>query len=99
VRLRIRSDAALDIEEAHQWYEKKRRGLGADFLVCVEAALERIRRSPEAYPRVYLELRRAVVRRFPYGMFYLIEADEIVVVGVFHVRRDPMNWRLRYSSG
>jgi hypothetical protein len=91
VRLRIRPDAAFDIEEAHQWYEKKRRGLGADFLVCVEATLERIRRSPESYPRVHLDLRRAVVRRFPYGVFYVIEVDEIVVVGLFHVRRNPTN--------
>jgi len=91
----IRPEAEADLQEACRWYERQREGLGADLLLCFEEALERIRRNPEIYPIVHKQLRRGFIRRFPYGIFYLIEDAAIVVVGVFHGRRDPRRWESR----
>ena len=94
-RIIIRPEADADIEEAYRWYEKQRDGLGADFLLCVEDGLARIQRDPEMYPVVHKNVHRTLIRRFPYGIFYLIENNVIVVLSVFHGRRDPKRWRSR----
>ena len=73
------------------WYERQREGLGADFLLCVEETLQKVRRNPEVYPRVRSSARRASIRRFPYGLFYVVE-EEVVVIGVFHAHRNPRCW-------
>lgn len=94
-RFLIRPEAEADLAEAKRWYEQRREGLGADFLLCVEEALQRMGRHPELYPVVYKDVRRAVIRRFPYGIFYRLMGEEIVVIGVLHGRRDPSRWQSR----
>jgi plasmid stabilization system protein ParE len=89
---RIRPEAAADLNEAYSWYERQREGLGADFLLCVEETLQKVRRNPEVYPRVRNSARRASIRRFPYGLFYVVEEEVVVVIGVFHAHRDPRCW-------
>ncbi len=93
--LAVRSEAATDIEEAYIWYERRRRGLGADFLLCLEEVFGRLLRDPGLYPVVYRDVRRALVRRFPYGVFYLVEESRVVVLAVFHSSRDPKEWQSR----
>jgi len=61
----------------------------------IDDALLRIVANPDLYPIVYLTLRRTVVRRFPFAIFYEVVADEIQVVAVFHSRRDPESWKSR----
>jgi plasmid stabilization system protein ParE len=94
-RFLIRPEAEADLAEAKRWYERQREGLGADFLLCVEEALEKTRRHPELYPVVYQDIRRAVLRRFPYAIFYRLVGQQIVVIGVLHGRRDPSEWQSR----
>ena len=91
----IRPDAERDLAEAYGWYEARVPGLGSDFLMSIDAALSSIQRTPEMYPIVYKNVRRALVRRFPYGIFYLVEEDRIVVLGILHARRDPKTWQDR----
>ncbi len=62
---------------------------------CIDDALSRIARSPFLFPTVYRELRRVVVRRFPFAIFYELTSDEIQVIAVFHSRRDPEMWKTR----
>jgi plasmid stabilization system protein ParE len=69
--------------------------LGADFLLCVEEIFERIRREPEMYPPVHNQVRRALIRRFPYGVFYFTEEQNIIVVAVVHAHRAPHQWMSR----
>lgn len=61
----ITHEAEDDLREAKAWYESRRTGLGDEFLLCVEEALERIRRIPESAGLVVQNVRRAAVRRFP----------------------------------
>lgn len=91
-RILFRLEAELDVEDAYRWYEARHQGLGADFLRSVEEILDRVARYPEMYPTVHMEVRRALIRRFPYGVFYVVEEEAIVVQSVFHSRRDPKQW-------
>ncbi len=91
----VRPEAEADLEEAQAWYDRQRVGLGTDFLLCVEETLDRIVRNPEMYAVLHRDIRRAFVRRFPYGVFYRIVDDQLIVVGVFHGRRNPRAWKYR----
>jgi len=94
-RIVIRPEAEGDLEEAYRWYEEQVPGLGSDFLLCFEEGLAKIERLPQGYPAVRKDIRRLLIRRFPYGIFYLLVEDSIIVLGVFHARRDPKQWATR----
>jgi plasmid stabilization system protein ParE len=81
--------------EAYRWYEEQRTGLGADFVSCVEEGLAKIRTAPEAYPIVHKKVRRLLIKRFPYGVFYVVEQTRLIVLAVLHERRDPEVWKSR----
>ncbi len=87
--------AESDLMEAVLWYEDHRPGLGDEFLASVEDAFDRIARNPLAYTEVDPGLRRALVKRFPFGAFYVAASSPIVVIAVFHCFRDPDEWRSR----
>lgn len=88
-------DAVEDINDAYNWYEERRKGLGAKFLQAVEACISSIVNNTKAYPIVYKNLRRALLRKFPYSIFYIIEKETIVVFACFHFSRHPKHWRDR----
>lgn len=89
------AEARAEALEAYRWYEEQRPGLGAIFRSALNDAIKRIRSTPLAYPPQYRELRRVLVERFPYAVFYRIMPDVIVVVGVIHGRRHPREWKRR----
>ena len=93
--IRFSSDADAELAEARQWYAHQREDLDLEFMDSVEEALTRIVRNPHLYPIVYRTLRRAVVRRFPFAVFFDVSEDEIQVIAVFHSRRDPEAWQSR----
>ena len=66
----IRPAAAADIEDAFVWYEQKRRGLGLEFLKIVDEAVNAIQRAPQLHAVIHRNTRRALLRRFPYGIYY-----------------------------
>jgi toxin ParE1/3/4 len=94
--LYVRPEAKADIREAMQWYNARREGLGADFRLCVEHAIDNIIRFPEGSPLVHRNLRRALIHRFPYGIFFIVEEARIVVTGVIHAKRSPRVWKRRH---
>ena len=87
--LRYTDRSKDDVELAFAWYEKQRRGLGFEFLDCVEVSLNNILSFPEMYAKIYSSFRRCVVRRFPFSVFYTIEGNEIVIHSVFDNKQDP----------
>lgn len=91
----IRPEAEADLANARDWYERQRAGLGAEFFLCVEEVLERIGRTPELHRVVYHDTRRVFTRRFPYAVYYCIAANDVVVLGILHTRRDPREWQSR----
>ena len=95
VQVVVRPAAAADIEDAYQWYERQRAGLGEEFLELVNRTMLAIQGQPARFPVIHRDTRRAFLRRFPYGVFYVTQADTIVVVACMHARRDPRMWRSR----
>ncbi|HJP93747.1 MAG TPA: type II toxin-antitoxin system RelE/ParE family toxin [Pyrinomonadaceae bacterium] len=85
----FRRIARRELDDAISWYEERREGLGQEFSIAIENNLERIASSPEQFIRVKGEIRRAVLRRFPYSIYFLTEDFQIVVLAIFHVKRDP----------
>src|SRR5438105_1978874 len=94
-KLVVAPEAEFDVVEAYVWYERRRAGLGEEFLSSVDAGIERIRRQPLIYPRVHEEYRRALIRRFPYAIFFEPAEAAITIYAVFHTSRDPEKWRER----
>ena len=94
-RLRVKPRVYSDIQEAYQWYEEQSVGLGAAFIKAVDDSLDRIAEHPESYPAVMENVRRAVLHRFPYGIFYFVEGDTVVVLACYHASRDPRGWQDR----
>lgn len=94
-RLIVAPEAALDIAEGYDWYEDRRAGLGEDFLTSVDACMENICRYPAIYPLVHESYRRALIRRFPYAIFFEDAEETVTVYAVFHTSRDPAKWRQR----
>ena len=89
----IRPAAAADIDEAFLWYERQQTGLGDEFLAVVQIALENIEAHPTRCPLVHREVRRALLPRFPYGIFYRVYGERVVVIACMHGRRNPKRWK------
>ena len=89
----LRQEAERDLAEAYRWYSEKVPGLGSDFLAVVERALESIKENPARFPVIYREVRRALMRRFPYGIFFIVAGNKVIVLGLMHAARDPVKWR------
>ena len=82
-------EADADLKEALAWYEGIHQDLGVRFALAVDAAVEVIARSALAFRIVHAEIRRVGMRRFPYGLFFKVESNRIVVIARMHGRRNP----------
>lgn len=88
-------EADEDLMEARAWYTNIRPELGERFALTVAATVEAIAEHPLQFPVVHRSIRRAGVRRFPYGLFFEVQKHRIVVMACFHGRRNPMRWQVR----
>ena len=91
-RLVVSPRATAEATLAAEWYETQAIGLGGEFLRALDAVFAAITREPERFARTSATVRRALVRRFPYGVFFREYADRVVVLGVIHARRDWHRW-------
>ena len=98
-RYHLLSDVAADadIEAAFEWYESEQSGLGLEFLEEVRAAYARVLDGPLKYQELRSGIRRALTRRFPYGIYFSVENNLIVVIAVLDTVRDPAEWQFRIS--
>jgi len=91
----LRARAEHDIRSAFEWYESQRAGLGAEFLAALRERLEAVRSHPESIPVLYRGIRRAVLSRFPYLIFYIARPERVAVLAVLHHARNPAVWPRR----
>jgi plasmid stabilization system protein ParE len=94
-RLIIRPEAEAELQDAADWYERRVSGLNEKFLAAVDVAVTSIIDNPLQYPVIYKDSRRALVRGFPYQIFFVLAEDVIGIVAVFHGARDPNRWQDR----
>ena len=90
----FRPQAEDEVLAARQWYELRRAGLGQEFAQAVDVLVGRIVENPLAFPCVRDEIRRAVLSRFPYAIYFRLTDDTIIVLAV-HGRQDPTRWQRR----
>ena len=91
----FRPEVYHDIKTAYDWYETQRKGLGEDFMLTLDESFSMIARDPELYQKIYHSIRRKLVRRFPYGIFFMMQEDLIVVLAVLHTKSEPKKWEER----
>jgi|SRR6185436_17487176 len=95
MQFRFIPEAETELAEARSWYGLQRDGLDVELMQRIDETLQRISSAPRGFPRVHRQLRRAIVRQFPFGIYYEVTKDEILVFAVFHSRRDPKQLKLR----
>ncbi|HEX4998272.1 MAG TPA: type II toxin-antitoxin system RelE/ParE family toxin [Terriglobia bacterium] len=91
----VRYLAKAEIQSAYRWYEREREGLGEELLQAVDRVLGVIAEYPEGFSVVHRDIRRAILKRFPYSILYRVKANHVIVVGCFHAKRDPKSWQAR----
>ena len=95
-RVEFHEAARDEFREAARWYEDEREGLGREFLVAVEAALERaVRDAGRVLAGGRRGKRKLVLRRFPYVLHVDMVDAGLFVWAVAHCRRRPGYWRER----
>lgn len=87
--------ALEELQEAHNWYEEKRKGLGIEFMDAIDEIAQRILANPESFPKADQERRKALPARFPYLVVFEMHGDVILVVAVIHASRNPKRWQDR----
>lgn len=81
-----------DLAAAFDWYEEQRIRLGEEFLSAVQSTFRTIELYPEIFESIHGEARRAIVPRFPFAVFYVVESRRTVVLRVLHTARNPALW-------
>ncbi|MDP7446872.1 MAG: hypothetical protein QGF28_06720 [Candidatus Thalassarchaeaceae archaeon] len=87
--LRLLEEVEDDAYSALVWYEERRTGLGEEFLEAFFASARQIPENPHLHEVVRDDVRRMLLRRFPYAIYYMVEHQTVVVIGLFHCARDP----------
>jgi plasmid stabilization system protein ParE len=87
--------ARAELIDAQDWYESEATGLGRRFRAAIEALVERMSVNPMQFPVGFKNVRRALLRRFPYSLFFVIENETLFVIACFHASRDPAQWEQR----
>ncbi len=91
-RVEVATTAAFEMDAAFAWYEQRQPGLGTEFLRACEAAFSAIARAPALHRVVHANVRRALLRRFPFRVFFVESEDTVLIVGVVHIRQSPDAW-------
>ncbi|MGH2583429.1 MAG: type II toxin-antitoxin system RelE/ParE family toxin [Dehalococcoidia bacterium] len=94
-RVVLQPAALADVDAAAVWYEQEHAGLGGRFLDELSDLLERIAENPLQFPALEQVVRRGLLRRFPFGVYFRVEARRVVVIAVLHLHRHPDTWRRR----
>ena len=93
--LLLRPQAQLDVADTAGWYEDQKAGLGILFLDEMDHVLSRVRRNPFQFPEIEPGVRRGLLQRFPYSVYFSLEVERIEVIAVLHQHRHPETWRSR----
>ena len=92
--VRFLPEAVEDLLETQRWYGARESALAKDLAEAVAAAVERIRLNPQSFPLIHRRIRRVVLSRFPYAVYFREQGTEILVIAL-HGRQDPQRWKQR----
>lgn len=89
----IRPRARDDMRAARDWYEEKSPALAIRFGAEVDEVITTIEEQPLIHAKIYFDVRRAMTRRFPYALYFVVEGERVTVLRVLHQARDPREWQ------
>jgi len=93
-RILFRPEAEAETLETRDWYEDRRPGLGTEFRTALDETIDRIAGNPTQFRRVRGEIRRAILSRFPYAVYFRVTGNDVVVLAV-NGRQHPRRWQSR----
>ncbi len=93
--LAFHQEALDELQEAHQWYEQQRKGLGVAFMDTIDELVQRILIKPKSFPKAYKQRRKALPAQFPYLVIFEMHGDVVLVVAIIHASRNPKRWQVR----
>jgi len=97
VTLILQPEAEADIVDASIWYDKQAKAIRENFLSSLYLTLDVIERHPLQYQKCFRQVRRVILRGFPYALLYIANDDVVNVLACFHTSRDPKRWQDRIS--
>lgn len=94
------SDASIEIEETIVWYENQKEGLGRQFGLAIKKAFDSLKANPLLYAKVQNDIRRVLLNKFPYSVYYLIDEEKlsVVIFAILHQSQNPNEWQSRVSK-
>lgn len=90
--VRFLDPAEQEMLDAAKYYELQAQDLGVDFLNKIDSAIHDISCNPERWPILRFNVRRRLIHRFPYGLLYQVDPDEVVILATMHLHRHPTYW-------
>ena len=94
-KVRFHPEADTEMVEASVYYESQQLDLGKRFLSSVQDGINKIQINPRLYPIVESDVRRCLTRTFPFGILFRLISDQIVIMAIMHLHRDPNYWKER----
>jgi hypothetical protein len=91
----VHHEAQLEVQETFYRYQDLNEGLGFEFIRSMDAATQFIKRNPLSYQKIYGEIRRVLLRKFPYALFYLVDEKRVVILACLHQKRSEIDWLRR----
>jgi plasmid stabilization system protein ParE len=91
-RLKFSARAVREVGQAYEWYEAQSEGLGSEYQAALELQMRRLVQAPSTYAEILPGVRRTLLPRFPYGVFYAVKNDLVYILAVVHNARDPKRW-------
>ena len=87
--------ARAELIQAQDWYEAEAHGTGRSFRQAIDFLAEHLRTNHRQFPIVFGNVRRALLRRFPYSLFFVVQDETLLIIACFHASRDPSQWQKR----
>ena len=100
MKISILDKAEEDIDSAYLWYEFEQIGLGDTFYNNIRDGINFIAQNPFTSREIYKGIRRYVVRKFPYGIYYQVDfaLSEVKIIGIVHFKRSSKIWKKRLKG-
>lgn len=98
-RLIILPFAEIDIKDTTAYYREQSKGLVEDFINTIDSSFKEILRNPEAFPIAKYDIRKFVVSKFPFCIYYINDVDTLYILAIFHDKRNPKDWTITRLKG
>ena len=95
--VRFLSVASDELIDAATYYDEQALGLGDKFLDRVDSAVSQLKEQPEIWPLINQNIHRRLIRQFPFALLYRIQGDEVIILAVMHLKRNPRYWIDRHQ--